>query len=211
VASEAASAVRAALRLLPDSQRRVVELAYFAGLTCREVAAAAGIPEGTAKSRLRLALAKLETMLDRQEWRHAAGRTLDLVRTAGGRGEVAIHGMRLPLDALLVVRAFEVWTHDNDIRRAAGWPASVPDASTMRLMCELAARLLPDAAARAGLRQAASVRLVLTGPGGGTWDVAVGAGGPGPAAARIVTGAAGFCPLSSARTSPGTAASRPGC
>ena len=65
-AAEAASAVRAAVRLLPDGQRRVVELAYFEGLTCREVAPAAGIPEGTAKSRLRLALAKLETALDRQ-------------------------------------------------------------------------------------------------------------------------------------------------
>jgi RNA polymerase sigma-70 factor (ECF subfamily) len=58
--------VRDAVRLLPESQRRVIELAYFEGLTYREVAAAVGIPEGTAKSRLRLALAKLETMLDRQ-------------------------------------------------------------------------------------------------------------------------------------------------
>ena len=66
IAAEAASVVRAAVRLLPDGQRRVVELAYFEGLTCREVALAAGIPEGTAKSRLRLALAKLETVLDRQ-------------------------------------------------------------------------------------------------------------------------------------------------
>jgi len=66
MASEAAAAVRAAIRLLPDSQRRVVELAYFRGLTCREVANAVDIPEGTAKSRLRLGLAKLETMLDRQ-------------------------------------------------------------------------------------------------------------------------------------------------
>ena len=65
-AAEAASVVRAAVRLLPEGQRRVVELAYFQGLTCREVAVAAGIPEGTAKSRLRLALAKLETVLDRQ-------------------------------------------------------------------------------------------------------------------------------------------------
>ena len=64
--SEAAAAVRAAVKQLPDGQRRIVELAYFGGLTCREAAAAAGIPEGTAKSRLRLALAKLETMLDRE-------------------------------------------------------------------------------------------------------------------------------------------------
>jgi RNA polymerase sigma-70 factor, ECF subfamily len=65
-AAEAASVVRAAVSLLPDGQRRVVELAYFEGLTYREVALAAGIPEGTAKSRLRLALARLETALDRQ-------------------------------------------------------------------------------------------------------------------------------------------------
>jgi RNA polymerase sigma-70 factor, ECF subfamily len=64
--AEAARVVRDAVALLPDSQRQVVELAYYRGLTCREVALAAGIPEGTAKSRLRLALAKLETMLDRQ-------------------------------------------------------------------------------------------------------------------------------------------------
>ena len=66
MASETAAAVRTAIDLLPASQRRIVELAYFRGLTCREAAEAAGIPEGTAKSRLRLALAKLETMLDRQ-------------------------------------------------------------------------------------------------------------------------------------------------
>jgi len=66
MASEAAATVRAALRLLPDNQRRIVELAYFGGLTCQEAAKVAGIPEGTAKSRLRLALAKLGTLLDRQ-------------------------------------------------------------------------------------------------------------------------------------------------
>jgi len=70
LAAAMAAAIRDAVRMLPDGQRRVVELAYFEGLTCREVALAAGIPEGTAKSRLRLAMAKLETMLDRQllEW-----------------------------------------------------------------------------------------------------------------------------------------------
>lgn len=65
-AAAAARVVRDAVRLLPESQRRVVELAYLEGLTYREVALVAGIPEGTAKSRLRLALAKLETVLDRQ-------------------------------------------------------------------------------------------------------------------------------------------------
>ena len=66
MAAETVSLVRAAVQRLPARQRQVVELAYFEGLTYREVAHAAGIPEGTAKSRLRLALAKLEEMLDRQ-------------------------------------------------------------------------------------------------------------------------------------------------
>jgi len=66
LAADAADAIRAAVRLLPESQRRVIELAYFEGLSYREVAHAVGIPEGTAKSRMRLALAKLESVLDRQ-------------------------------------------------------------------------------------------------------------------------------------------------
>ena len=86
-----------------------------------------------------------------------------------------MHGMRLPLGALLVVRAFELWIHDNDIRRWPGCPL-VPDGSTLRLMTELAARMLPYGATLTGLREPVSLHLVLTGPGGGTWDVTVGSG-----------------------------------
>jgi RNA polymerase sigma-70 factor, ECF subfamily len=63
-AREAARLVREAVRLLPDEQRRLVELAYFEGKSYREAATATGIPEGTAKSRLRAALAALEVALD---------------------------------------------------------------------------------------------------------------------------------------------------
>jgi RNA polymerase sigma factor (sigma-70 family) len=55
--------LRTAVASLPDAQRRAVELAYFEGHTYRQVADTLGIPEGTAKSRLRLALARIaETM-----------------------------------------------------------------------------------------------------------------------------------------------------
>jgi RNA polymerase sigma-70 factor (ECF subfamily) len=66
VAAEVATLVRDAVQMLPDGQRRLVELAYFEGMTYREAGLAVGIPEGTAKSRLRLALAKLEAVLERQ-------------------------------------------------------------------------------------------------------------------------------------------------
>lgn len=59
--------VRAAVEKLPDKQRRAVELAYFGGLSQRQVAARLNIPEGTAKSRLRLALGRLRGMLHEQE------------------------------------------------------------------------------------------------------------------------------------------------
>jgi RNA polymerase sigma-70 factor (ECF subfamily) len=50
---------RAAVRRLPDEQRRAIGLAYWGGLSAQEVGIAEGIPLGTAKSRVRLGLAKL--------------------------------------------------------------------------------------------------------------------------------------------------------
>jgi RNA polymerase sigma-70 factor, ECF subfamily len=55
--------VRQAIGRLPAAQRKAVELAYFEGCTQRELALVLGIPEGTAKSRLRLAQAKLSEWL----------------------------------------------------------------------------------------------------------------------------------------------------
>jgi RNA polymerase sigma-70 factor, ECF subfamily len=52
------------LTQLPEAQLTALRLAYFDGLSYRQVAAALGIAEGTAKSRLRVALARLRTLLD---------------------------------------------------------------------------------------------------------------------------------------------------
>ncbi|MCU1353900.1 MAG: polymerase subunit sigma-70 [Acidimicrobiales bacterium] len=56
--------VRAALRQLPDAQRRAVVLAAFGGRTAREVSAIDGIPLGTAKTRIRDGLRQLRRTLD---------------------------------------------------------------------------------------------------------------------------------------------------
>ncbi|HXZ85242.1 MAG TPA: sigma-70 family RNA polymerase sigma factor, partial [Myxococcota bacterium] len=51
--------VRAQLARLPDAQRRVLELAYFDGLSQREIASDLDAPLGTVKSLSRRALSKL--------------------------------------------------------------------------------------------------------------------------------------------------------
>jgi RNA polymerase sigma-70 factor, ECF subfamily len=53
----------ALLDMLSADQRAALQLAYYDGLTYVQVAKALGIPEGTAKDRLRRALARLRTLL----------------------------------------------------------------------------------------------------------------------------------------------------
>jgi len=51
-----AEAIRAAISTLSKEQLEIVELAYFGGMTHREIAAHTNLPLGTVKSRLRLAM-----------------------------------------------------------------------------------------------------------------------------------------------------------
>ena len=141
------------------------------------------------------------------EWRAATDRTIEAVEAhrPDDGGVLSMHGMRLSIDALLVVRAFELWTHENDIRRAVGLPVSVPDASTLTLMTDLAVQLLPHAADRSALvAQPTDLHLVLTGEGGGTWDVPLGerTASVDPTELMIVVDAVDFCRLVANRTTP---------
>jgi RNA polymerase sigma-70 factor (ECF subfamily) len=57
---------------LPEAQRQALHLAYYCGLSQREIAARTGIPLGTVKTRLELALRKVRSAVmalgDCQEW-----------------------------------------------------------------------------------------------------------------------------------------------
>lgn len=55
--------VLAAVRRLPDEQRRALVLAYFGGLSQSAIAELLGVPLGTVKKRLRLGLEKLRASL----------------------------------------------------------------------------------------------------------------------------------------------------
>lgn len=55
--------VRSALEQLPPEQRRVLELVYYQGLNHREIAEQTGLALGTVKTRIRLGLEKLRSLL----------------------------------------------------------------------------------------------------------------------------------------------------
>ena len=63
---EGRAVVRVALGGLPPAQREALVLAYWGGLTAAEIARRTGAPLGTAKSRLRLGMAKLREKLEHE-------------------------------------------------------------------------------------------------------------------------------------------------
>jgi uncharacterized protein (TIGR03083 family) len=132
------------------------------------------------------------------DWRQAVTDTTDAIRDTTGSDRpappVSMHGLTLPLGDFLVVRAFEMWTHEEDVRRATGRPLVAPDDSTLSLMSRLATTLLPHAMARTGRSAPGEVRLVLTGRGGGAFTVHVGqVSDEPPDRARLILDTAQFC------------------
>ena len=63
VAAADRTLVEGALARLPEAQRRVIQLAFFGGLTLSEIAARLGEPIGTVKTRARTGLERLRAFL----------------------------------------------------------------------------------------------------------------------------------------------------
>jgi uncharacterized protein (TIGR03083 family) len=131
----------------------------------------------------------------RREWFERASASIAALEAMDLDAPIAFYGATFTLDELLVIRAFELWIHDEDLRRATRRSLEAPDAETLARMVQTAVALLPAGVALSGRDVGATAaRLVLTGPGGGTWDVNLDGGDVArPADARVVVDAAWFC------------------
>ena len=124
----------------------------------------------------------LDDVLD--EWERAVA----TVRAAGSRIEpLRWFGSPRPASQVLTYRAFETWTHAGDIAVALGRPRPSLPGSALATMAAESMALLPHCmGARGTARPGTSARLVLTGPGGGEFLVAL-APGEEPCATPAVT------------------------
>lgn len=150
----------------------------------------------------------------RTEFAEAWQPVVDRLRAAPGLlGEaVPYYTSTRPVGDLVTLRGFEVWAHVGDIRDAAGLPPVRPSDGALDLMCDLAVRTLPAMLTLAGRAQhgAKRARVVLTGPGGGSWLVDLGAGrgersrgGPGADAdALLVMDGLDFCRIAGGHVAP---------
>jgi uncharacterized protein (TIGR03083 family) len=106
------------------------------------------------------------------QWRATRDELHDAATVATAAGEPDRAVMGYSVDDALLIRAFETWTHLDDVRRTRDRAGYVPGGGALRAMADLSIRILPFALAVTGrARSGASLRLVMTGPGGHAWDV----------------------------------------
>lgn len=144
-------------------------------------------------------------LLDR--WQVTSAALIAHLRTipAADLGEPSRYNViEAPLGGVLVARAFELWTHTEDICRAIGRPLRPPSADVLGAMTDVAAELVPVGyQLETGRTDSQTLRLVLTGPGGGTWDRALTPGAmAGPPDIVVVADAVDFCRLIAMRLAP---------
>jgi uncharacterized protein (TIGR03083 family) len=93
---------------------------------------------------------------------------------AAGRQPFHFHYLDAPLSTILITRVFEIWTHEEDIRRATGRPLNDLDSDRLSLMSSQLMAILPAGMGLAGTaRPGRSARVRLTGAGAAEFVVAL--------------------------------------
>jgi uncharacterized protein (TIGR03083 family) len=114
--------------------------------------------------------------------------------------DVIFHTYPFSVGSALVARTFELWTHADDLRRAVDRPMEAPAPGVLREMSDLSVRnLLAATLVTAPHQSERSARVVLTGPGGGTWRLGDPDGAPD---VTIVADVVDYCRMVSRRVDP---------
>jgi uncharacterized protein (TIGR03083 family) len=138
----------------------------------------------------------------RQAWRDAVA-ALDAWAVAGGeQGGLPWSGFSVSRRTLLATRAFETWTHDDDIRDALGRERLVPHPVELGVMSDIAVNILPFCLDAAGTTAAAAARLVLTGDGGGDWTISLDGADHSVPAVTITMDVVDYCRVVAERLAP---------
>ncbi len=118
-------------------------------------------------------------------------------------------GGQVPARLAVLVRAFETWTHADDIRRAIGAGMVVPPPASLVTIAHTACAFVPRMLATRGAHHPGRLlRFRFTDLGGAGWDIDLGgSGGVRPAGndavdAEVVASAADVCRAISARVDP---------
>jgi uncharacterized protein (TIGR03083 family) len=227
--TEEQRAVRFLRSLGPDDWAATIDPPEFAGWTVHDVTAhlaanatlladvlavpVPGVPETEHgnEARTEAARARHRTLppsaaIDEIE---AAAHAVDeAVSGYDGRGtdhpglaeEIDWWGIPTPIGWVLMVRAFETWTHTDDIRRALGRPMEPPPPHSLRAMTRAGCGLIPHMLASRGTdRPGKVVRVRFTDLPDTAWEVALDTvgvarpAGDGPVDAELTVDAVGLC------------------
>jgi uncharacterized protein (TIGR03083 family) len=137
-------------------------------------------------------------------WVHGARRLAALAETVPHDQRIAVNDLPTSVQGMYVLRTFEVWTHHEDVCRATGRPLPVLDRPRRRLMSTQLMNSLPIAlAVNDSERPGHTMRVVLTGLGGGTFDRAMAVhGDAGNPDVVITADVVDFCRLAARRIDP---------
>jgi uncharacterized protein (TIGR03083 family) len=149
-------------------------------------------------------LADVDTSALAAAWWRETMRSIAACTRAGPEHPIVFHHLPGTVRGLLVVRTFELWTHDEDIRRATGRPPNQLDDVRLTLMSGELMDLLSRGMAMVGTaRPGRTARIELTGPGAGTFVVALAPDEvPGAPDIEVRTEAVELCRLVANRLAP---------
>ncbi|MGN9844765.1 maleylpyruvate isomerase family mycothiol-dependent enzyme [Nonomuraea sp. H19] len=141
----------------------------------------------------------------RRDWRAQADALCRHLAGLPPAMPATLDGVEIPVSDHILARGLETWIHADDAARTARVRLPDPIPEHLRPTADLCARLLPWTMLFSGLNGAGrTLRLTLTGPGGGDWLMPLGVEErePGEPDAHITADVVKFCFLLGGREDP---------